>query len=87
VLEHRSSKKKFNLKSVTFGTSNTKALKMSKMSDLSLEIHQMLDEGFRPNTISCLLGVPIEWVYNIADTEKESDPWLTTNSTSATIEA
>ena len=60
---------------------------MSRMNDLSLEIHQMLDEGFRPTTIACLLTVPVDWVYNIADTEKESDPWLTTNSTSATIEA
>ena len=24
---------------------------MSRMNDLSLEIHQMLDEGFRPTTI------------------------------------
>ena len=64
-----------------------KESKMSRMNDLSLEIHQMLDEGFRPTTIACLLTVPVDWVYNIADTEKESDPWLTTNSTSATIEA
>ena len=60
---------------------------MSKMSDLSLEIHQMLDEGFRPTTIACLLTVPIDWVYNIADPEEKSASWLTTNSTSATIEA
>ena len=37
---------------------------MSKMSEISLEIQDLLVEGFHPTKVSKLLKVPLTWVYD-----------------------
>jgi hypothetical protein len=37
---------------------------MSKMSDISLEIQELLGEGVRPTKVAKLLKVPLAWVYD-----------------------
>ena len=59
---------------------------MSKMSELVIDIEEMLDEGYRPLTISALLNVPVTWVYDVAEiqhTEGNTEvysPYNTVNS-------
>jgi hypothetical protein len=56
---------------------------MSKMSQLSMEIETMLEQGTHPATISAVLEVPVSWVYEVLDNENETeefDPFLTVNS-------
>jgi hypothetical protein len=60
---------------------------MSKMSDLDLEVRNMLEEGYRPNTIAIILGVPVTWIYDVAETQQELEsntevfnPYNTVNS-------
>ena len=36
---------------------------MSKMSDLSIDIQTMLEEGHEPRAIARILEIPVEWVY------------------------
>ena len=40
---------------------------MSKMAELDMEIVDMLDEGYRPITIAGVLGVPVTWIYEVAE--------------------
>ncbi len=40
---------------------------MSRMSDLDLEIRELLDEGLRPTSIASLLNIPLEMVYDCID--------------------
>ena len=60
---------------------------MSKMSDLSFEISDMLEAGYLPVTVARILEIPISWVYETADTEivgeditEELSPFETVNS-------
>ena len=59
---------------------------MSKMSEVVVDIEEMLDEGYRPHTISVRLGIPVEWVYDVAEkqqTESNTEvfsPYNTVNS-------
>jgi len=60
---------------------------MSKMSDLTLEISDMLEAGYLPVTVARILEIPITWVYETADTEtvgeditEELSPFQTVNS-------
>jgi hypothetical protein len=57
---------------------------MSKMSDLSLEIGNMLDAGYLPVTVARLLEIPITWVYETADNPlddtEDFSPFETINS-------
>jgi hypothetical protein len=58
---------------------------MSQMSNLSLEISDMLEAGYLPVTIARMLEVPINWVYETAETEAqdpadELSPFQTINS-------
>lgn len=46
---------------------NNKGLKMSAMSNLSLEIESMLEQDFRPTTIALMLEIPVDWVYEVLD--------------------
>ncbi len=39
------------------------------MSNLSIEIGDMLESGYLPVTIARILEIPITWVYETADTE------------------
>jgi len=42
---------------------------MSRMSEIDMEIREMLEEGLRPFTISSLLKVPLQMVYDVVDAE------------------
>jgi len=60
---------------------------MSKMSDLTFEISDMLEAGYLPVTVAKILEIPITWVYETADTEisgeditEELSPFQTVNS-------
>ena len=39
------------------------------MSEIDMEIREMLEEGLRPFTISSLLKVPLQMVYDVIDAE------------------
>ena len=52
---------------------------MSKMSDLSLDIRDMLDDDVAPRDIARLLNIPLDWVYMEVDQE-ELSPFETINS-------
>jgi hypothetical protein len=52
---------------------------MSKMSDLSLEIQDMLEEGYLPVTIARQLEIPVTWVHEEVEQE-ELSPFETINS-------
>lgn len=41
------------------------------MSDISIDIQNMLDDGEHPTVIARVLGVPLVWVYN---TLEQMDP-------------
>jgi hypothetical protein len=49
------------------------------MADLSLEIQDMLEEGYLPVTIARQLDVPITWVFEEIEQE-ELSPFETINS-------
>jgi hypothetical protein len=58
---------------------------MSAMSNLSLEISDMLEAGYLPVTVARMLEVPINWVYETAEAETqdsadELSPFQTVNS-------
>jgi hypothetical protein len=56
---------------------------MSAMSNLSLEISDMLEAGYLPVTIARMLEVPINWVYETAEAQDSADelsPFQTVNS-------
>lgn len=60
---------------------------MSKMSELDIDIQNMLEEGYRPVTIATMLGVPVTWVYDVAEIQQEEkgntevfNPYNTVNS-------
>jgi hypothetical protein len=63
-----------------------KRVNMGSMSDVAIDIEEMLDEGYRPITISALLNVPVTWVYDVAElqqTESNTEvynPYNTVNS-------
>ena len=52
---------------------------MSRMSDLSLDIQDMLDEDVAPRDIARILEIPVSWVYAELDDEDFS-PFETINS-------
>ena len=57
---------------------------MSKMSEISLEIQDLLVEGVHPTKIAKILQVPMAWVYDtleMMESESEQyDPYNTVNS-------
>lgn len=61
---------------------------MSKMSNLSFEISDMLEAGYLPVTIARILEIPVTWVYETADVADdvseditdELSPFQTVNS-------
>ena len=54
------------------------------MSDLSLDIQGMLEEGHEPRAIARILEIPVEWVYEQLLQESNSEelfsPFETVNS-------
>ena len=61
---------------------------MSKMSEISLEIQELLVDGVRPSVIATELNVPIVWVYSVMkeliretlSQGQDYDPYNTVNS-------
>lgn len=56
---------------------------MSRMSELHMEILEMLEQGDRPVKISTLLDVPIDIVYDVLEQEEQVEnysPFDTINS-------
>jgi hypothetical protein len=52
---------------------------MSKMSDLSLDIQEMLEDDIAPQDIARILEIPVSWVYTEIEQE-ELSPFETINS-------
>lgn len=46
---------------------------MSKMSDVDLEIQQLLEHGFNPRSIAVRLSVPLTWVYDVLEAMPDPD--------------
>jgi len=56
---------------------------MSRMSELSIEIQAMLEEGHQPRAIARYLEIPAEWVYEEMSLESDNElfsPFETCNS-------
>ena len=57
---------------------------MSRMSELSIEIQAMLEEGHQPRAIARYLEIPVEWVYEELSQENDNkelfSPFETFNS-------
>lgn len=55
---------------------------MSRMAELSIEINDLLEEGYLPVTVARILEVPITWVYEASDldSQEELSPYQTVNS-------
>ena len=56
---------------------------MSRMSDLSIDIQSMLEEGHEPRAIARILEIPVEWVYEELSQESDTElfsPFETCNS-------
>ncbi len=56
---------------------------MSAMSDLSLDIVEMLEQGMAPTDVSHALDVPMSWVYEAMEMALETEimsPFVTVNS-------
>ena len=49
---------------------------MSIMKDLSIDIQDMLTQGFSPNTIARILEIPVSWVYETMTQECDVDDEL-----------
>ena len=49
---------------------------MSVMSELSMDIQDMLEEGFAPATIARILEIPVSWVYEASVQETSAEDYL-----------
>ena len=53
------------------------------MSDLEIDIMEMLEKGTHPATISDVLEVPVTWIYDVSDSLQAREvysPFKTVNS-------
>jgi hypothetical protein len=53
------------------------------MSDLEIDIMEMLEKGTHPATISAVLEVPVTWIYDVSDSLQSREvysPFKTVNS-------
>jgi len=53
------------------------------MSELEIDIVEMLGQGTHPATISAVLEVPVTWVYEVSDSLQDREvfsPYKTVNS-------
>lgn len=53
------------------------------MSELEIDILEMLEQGTHPATISAVLEVPVTWVYEVSDSLQDKEdfsPFKTVNS-------
>jgi len=67
---------------ILYNTDSKQGVEMSAMSNLSLEISDMLEAGYLPVTIARILQVPVTWVYETSSTAdmEELSPFETINS-------
>ena len=49
-----------------------KEIDMSAMKSAIMDVQDMLDAGARPTTIAAILGMPINFVYDVANLQSES---------------
>ena len=49
---------------------------MSRMSELEIQIEELLDQGQTPFLIAQMLDIPVSWVYSV----EENSPFATSNS-------
>ena len=49
---------------------------MSRMSDIDMQIQELLDQGQTPFMSAQMLDVPVTWIYEV----EENSPFATTNS-------
>jgi len=53
------------------------------MSEIEIDIIEMLEQGTHPATISAVLEVPVTWVYEVSDSLQDKEifsPFRTVNS-------
>lgn len=58
---------------------------MSKVSELYIEVEEMLEKGTHPATISAVLDIPVFFVYDVLEaldehSSEDFDPYNTVNS-------
>lgn len=57
---------------------------MSRMSDLDVEIQDLLEKGRSPMDVARELEIPVSWVYEkpeaVEEPEEDSSPFATINS-------
>lgn len=53
---------------------------MSRMSELSIDIQNMLDDDVAPRDIARILEIPVSWVYEELGELEEFSPFETVNS-------
>lgn len=56
---------------------------MSKMSEVYIDILDMLEKGDRPIKIAVLLDIPVEMVYDVLESQEQTEnysPFETVNS-------
>jgi DNA invertase Pin-like site-specific DNA recombinase len=46
---------------------------MSILKDISIDIQDMLTQGFSPNTIARILEIPVSWVYETMSNPSEAE--------------
>jgi hypothetical protein len=53
---------------------------MSKLSDISVQIDNMLELGVEPETIARILEIPVSWVFvEIEQDQEDSANWYNPN--------
>lgn len=46
---------------------------MSRMSELDIEVRELLEEGLRPTSIASILNIPLELVYDFVDAIEQDE--------------
>jgi hypothetical protein len=52
---------------------------MTRLSDLSIDIQELLFRGLGFNTIAYILEIPVSWVYEVATQAQEFDQYIIDN--------
>jgi hypothetical protein len=52
---------------------------MAKISELSIDIQDLLFRGLGFNTIAHILEIPVSWVYEVATQAQEFDQYIIDN--------
>ncbi len=46
---------------------------MGRISDILVDIEELLDQGHEPRTVALMLDIPIDWVYTVEEGEFRED--------------